>query len=113
MTAVLSLSKKYDPEQSVKSVLKKYGLVDELDIVAGWFEVGGGSSPSMLKKLFIKTYYVPDNEQSQVYWGDIDLSDPVSWGDSNISIPEDIFFIELSQAYKKDEKRNAKRSTWY
>jgi hypothetical protein len=65
----------------------------------------GAFGPASLKKLFIDSFYIPDEHSTHTYFGDIDLSDPVSWGeeDPNLPMPSDQFFLDLSKAIKADE----------
>ena len=104
---------KTDPNKSVKIILKRYSLDELLPDVIGWL-TANSTSPSSLKKLFIESFFEPDEHSDYVHYGDIDLNDPVSWGEENpeLPMPPDQFFIWLSKAIQADEKRNAKRSSY-
>lgn len=104
---------KTDPHKSVKIILKRYSLDDIFDDVLNWMELDT-YLPSSLKKQFISSFFEFDDNSVNIHFGDVDLNDPVSWGEENpdLPLPPDQFFIFLSKAIKADEKRNAKRSSY-
>lgn len=102
---------KYDPNKSVKAVLKKYKLDDLLNDVSSWLDVEA-RTPAALKKRFLVSFAANGDQPVDYY--DIDLNDPTSWGDlsTDMPMPPDEFFLELSKAVVADEKRAQKRSSY-
>jgi hypothetical protein len=109
-------SLKGDPDVHLKKALKKHKLDDFFDDVSGWLD-GEPGSPGSLKKHWITNFNsIGKNDKYgdpiMVYWDDIDLKDPTTWGDPGVPMPSDQAFIDMYKAIVADEKRRNKRSSY-
>lgn len=92
-----------DPNSNIKAVLANYDYDVPMSEIENWINADP-QSPGDVKKEFI--VYVGNVD----IW-DIDLKDPMTWGDI-AKMPPDKFFIDMLRAIRRDQARKSLASSY-